>query len=141
MTSRTTVKLNDDLVAELKAHKQHILETTGKNLSLSEIISHLIKGGQNCTPLGGQNNLGVQKGGQKSGHFEKSGHEGGQGVQKGVHFENFCTPVVQEGGHFVLQSDFDLEIKEIKNAYTSLKQAFSRLSNDFDDLESRVTVD
>lgn len=55
-------------------------------------------------------------------------------------YENCSTNVVQEGGHFVLQNDFDLEIKEIKNAYNYLKDAFGRLSNDFDDLESRVTV-
>ena len=39
---KTTVKLNDDLVAVLKEHKQRILEDTGKNLSLSDVIIILI---------------------------------------------------------------------------------------------------
>lgn len=129
MDTRKTLKVSVE-TADLLKEVTNMLKAQGKanNIdSVLQLVLQLVLQENVCTTNVVQN--------------EKSVLQNYENCSTNVVQNKICsTSVVQEGGHFVLQNDFDLEIKEIKNAYNYLKDAFGRLSNDFDDLESRVTV-
>lgn len=129
MDTRKTLKVSIE-TADLLKEVTNMLKAQGKANNIDSVLQLVLQSvlQENvCTTNVVQN--------------EKSVLQNYENCSTNVVQNKICsTSVVQEGGHFVLQNDFDLEIKEIKNAYNYLKDAFGRLSNDFDDLESRVTV-